>query len=187
MTDTSIALVCNLTEPELRNRKEILRGKLSPFLTQASYAQGTSQLVFSKVNVSKKLLEELISLERECCPFFGFDLSENSSHFHLSVTGPVGSETMVRDFFSMDIDKPCGCTVSNQPFAHKKKHAFGFITLCAVGCAVPPTLTSPGFIGAATGAYFGMWVEGAVILAIMVGGGYLFVKYMKKRQRRVSL
>jgi hypothetical protein len=186
MTDTSTAIACNLTEPDLRNRKEMLRSKLSPFLTQALYTAGTSRLVFSKPNVTKKMLEDMIFLERECCPFFSFELSEASSHFQLNVTGPEGSEDMVRDFFSMNSDKACGCTGSNKTPSSKKKYAFGFITLCAIGCAVPPTLATLGLIGVATGAYIGMWFEGAVVLAIMLGGGSLFVQYVKKKQRKVS-
>lgn len=186
MTDASTAIACNLTKPDLRNRKELLRSKLSPFLTQALYTAGTSQLVFSKPNVTKEMLEDMIVLERECCPFFSFEISETSSHLQLNVTGPEGSEDMVRDFFSMNNDKACGCTGSNKASPSKRKYAFGFITLCAIGCAVPPTLATLGLIGVATGAYIGMWVEGAVVLAILFGGGYLFAKYMKKRQRKVS-
>ena len=184
MTDTPTAIVCNLREPDLRNRKKMLRCKLSPFLTQAFYTAGSSQLLFSKPNVTRKMLEELISLERECCPFFSFEVKETSSHFQLNVTGPEGSEDIVRDFFSLNNDTACGCTGSDKTASAKKKYAFGFIALCAIGCAAPPTLATLGLIGAATGAYIGMWVEGVMVLAVTFGGGYLFVRHVKKRQRR---
>ncbi|MEY8120805.1 hypothetical protein AB9F26_21685 [Falsihalocynthiibacter sp. BN13B15] len=187
MTDTSTVIACNLTEPVLRNRKEILCSKLSPFLTEANYAAGISRLIFSKPNVTRKMLEDLILLEGECCPFFSFDFSETSSHFQLNVTGPEGSEDMVRDFLSVNTDKACGCAGADKPSSSRaKKHVFGFITLCAVGCAVPPTLAALGFIGAVTGAYIGMWVEVVAVFAILSGGGFIFAQYVKKKQREVS-
>jgi len=186
MTNASNVIACSLTEPDLRERKEMLRSALSPFLTQATFAAGTSRLAFSKPDVTRKMLEDMILLERECCPFFSFDLSESSSNFQLNVTGPEGSEDMVRDFFSMNNDTTCGCAGSDNSSSSKKKYVFGFITLCAVGCATPPILVALGLIGVVTGAYIGIWAEVAVVFAIVLGGGFLLAQYVKKKRRGVS-
>lgn len=186
MTDASNVIACSLTEPDLRKRKEMLRNALSPFLTQATFAAGTSRLAFSKPDVTRKMLEDMILLERECCPFFSFDLSEGSSDFQLSVTGPEGSEDMVRDFFSTNNDTTCGCAGSDKPSTSKKNYVFGFITLCAVGCATPPTLAALGLIGVATGAYVGMWAEVVAVFTVVLGGGYLLAQYVRKKRREVS-
>jgi hypothetical protein len=186
MTNTSDVIACNLSEPDLRKRKDMLRSMLSPFLTQATFAAGTSRLAFSKPDVTRKMLEDMILLERECCPFFSFDLSETNSDFQLNVTGPEGSDDMVRNLFSTNNNATCSCATSDKSFTSKKNYVFGFITLCAVGCAALPTLAALGLIGVATGAYVGMWAEVVAVFAVVLGVGYLLAPYVRKKRREGS-
>lgn len=183
MTDTSTAIVCSLTEPDLRNRKVVLRSELKPYLTQATYVAGTSRLVFTKPEVTRQILEHLIVLESDCCPFFSFDLSETDTHFHLSVAGPKGIEDMVRNFFSTSGRVGCGCTGTNQSSGTRTtRNVAGFITLCAIACAIPPTLAALGLIGVATGAFIGKGIEVAVIALALMGLGYVLLQYVKKKR-----
>ncbi len=186
MTDTPPPIACSLSEHDLSDRKELLRSALAPFIAQAACSPGLSSLEFSKPDVTRKMLQDMISQERECCPSLSFDLSETDTHFQVNVTGPKGSEDMVRDLFAMRTDAACGCAGSDKPPSSQKKYVFGFITLCAIGCAVPPTLAALGLIGAATGAYLGKWVEAAVVLALVLGCGFLFAQYLRKRQTKAS-
>lgn len=187
MNDTSTAIACNLTKPNLRSRKDVFQRSLTPYLTRATYTSGTSQLVFSKPDVTRKMLEHLMVLERDCCPFFNFDLSETSSHFQLIVTGPEGSEDMVRNFFSVTSGPECACSDSNQPAGfNTKKYAAGFIAMCAVACTVPPALAALGLISVGLGAYISKGIEAVVITAILSVLGFLLVRYVKMRRRRVS-
>lgn len=183
MTDTSAAIVCNLSGPELRNRKDVFRAELKPFLTQATYAKGSSCLVFSKPGITRDMLERFSLLERECCPFFTIEISEALSHFQVTITGPEGSEDMVRDVFSKTSGSGCGD--QKTPTGYNSRTYFGgFIALCAIGCAIPPTLSAAGLIGVATGAYMGKVVEAIVVSAILMWVGLLLVQYVKKRQQR---
>lgn len=185
MTDTSTAIVCNLSSSELRDRKGVFRAELKPFLTQETYAKGSSSLVFSKPGTNWDMLERFSALERECCPVFTFEITETQSHFRVAVTGPKGSEDMVRDVFSQITENGCGCERQKTPTgSNSKKYFAGFITLCAIGCAIPPTLAAVGFIGVATGAYMGKVVEAAVLTAILLGIGLLLVQYIRKRKQR---
>jgi len=185
MTDTSTAIVCNLSDPELRNRKDLFRAKLKPFLIQETYAKGSSCLVFSKPGISRDLLERFSSLERECCPFFTFEISETKSHFQLTIVGPEGSEDMVRGVFSKTTGTGCGCGVSQTASSsNSRKYFAGFITLCVIGCTIPPMLAAAGLIGVATGAYMGKVVEAVVVSAILLGVGILLVQYLRKKQQR---
>lgn len=183
MTDNSTAIVCNLTEPDARSRKAILRSNLKPYLIQSSYASGSSQLSFSKPAVTRKKLEQLIALERDCCPFFKFELSETNTHFQLHVTGPDGSEGMVRDFFSTHAEGECRCIESGQSSeSGTTKKVVGFISLCAIACAVPPTLAALGLVSVATGAFIGRGIEVAVGALALIGLAYLLVQYAKTKR-----
>ena len=100
MTDNSSPNVCNLSEPEDSIQGNAYRRDLAPFLTDATYSAGTSRLAFSKPDVTRQMLEQLVASEQDCCSFLEFDLSENATHFHLDVSGPEGSENIIRNFFS---------------------------------------------------------------------------------------
>lgn len=183
MTDTSTAIACNLLEPHLRDRKVALRGKLAPFLTDANYNDGTSQLAFSKPGVTRQTLDQFMVSEGDCCSFLNFDLSETDTHFHLNITGPAGSEELVRNFFSTSEKSRCGCTGAKQSNGTQiTRNAVGFITLCAIACAIPPALAALGLVSVATGAYIGRGIEAAIIALIIIGLGYVLVQFMKKKQ-----
>lgn len=186
MTNLPSEIVCTLTEPELRDRKDMLRRSLKPYLAKATYAAGTSLLVFSKPKVTRNMLDNLIELERACCPFFSFDLSETNSAFELTLTGPTGSEAMIRDFFGTTSDAGCGCSgQTTSTRSRTPKYFASLVGLCVIACATPPVLAALGLVSLATGAWLARGIEGAVIGLGLFGFAYLFVQYGRMKRRRV--
>jgi len=99
MTEISLEIACTLSTAEQRKLRLAYRESLTPFLIDATYSDGIAQLVFSKPEVTKQELERLIAQENSCCGFLKFDLSETETELNLTVTGPKGSEDILRDFF----------------------------------------------------------------------------------------
>lgn len=97
----SEAWSCNLTSPELKKRKEtVIQSLKSQILEKKALPEGFAFLFKG----NDALLDELIlfiKTERECCPFFSFDLSisGNKSKIWLSLTGPEG----VKDFITGEL------------------------------------------------------------------------------------
>lgn len=185
MTDKPSEIVCNLTEPKLRDRKDDFRTKLTPYLTKATYAKGTSRLVFSKPEVTRDMLKQLMVLESKCCPFFSFDLTETDNHFQLSVTGPEGSEDMVQDFFCPSGETGCGCSAQTTTTSSKRpKYIAGVVSLCMIACAIPPVLAAFGLVSVATGAWFGRGIEVVITSLALFGFAYFLLQYARTRRRK---
>ncbi|MEM9845808.1 MAG: hypothetical protein AAF965_13490 [Pseudomonadota bacterium] len=110
MTDASPEIVCLLSAAELRERKALYRRKLTPFMTQVATAGGQTTLEFSKPEVTATMLEEFIELENACCPFLTFEMTETDRSMRLLVSGPEGSEDLVRDVFVLDTNKGACCS-----------------------------------------------------------------------------
>ncbi|MEM9710411.1 MAG: hypothetical protein AAF871_16685 [Pseudomonadota bacterium] len=108
MDKTAPELACKLTQFELRQRKSDIRQSLTPHLVSSSYVEGMSHLAFRKPSVSRAQLEHLIALEQACCPFFSFSIRETDKEFTLIVSGPEGSEDLVRDLFLSEQSTTCG-------------------------------------------------------------------------------
>jgi len=183
MIGRSSEIVCTLAEPELQARKAELRQNLKPFLKRSEYADGASVLFFSKPGVTRQQIERMMELERDCCPFFEFELAETGHAFQLSVRGPVGSEGLVRDFFGEPDGAGCGCVRAKGPSARKTgAYIAGFASLCVIACAAPPLLAALGLVGVATGAAWFGWVEAVLIAVALIGLGMFAVQYVKKRR-----
>ncbi len=80
-------------------------------------------------------------------------------------------------------DPGCGCApAGKQPKTKTAKNFAGFVTLCAICCAVPPVLVAFGVIGIATGAYLSTGVEVLIVILAMMGLGLLLMKFVKKKR-----
>ncbi|MGI9294531.1 MAG: hypothetical protein ACR2PS_11170, partial [Pseudomonadales bacterium] len=55
-------------------------------------------LRFTNSAVTKASLEEFVDLERQCCGFLSFDISETREHLTLRINGPDGSEDVLQMF-----------------------------------------------------------------------------------------
>lgn len=187
MTSSTRAIACNLSSHDERAQRSAFRRSLTPFLIASTYAAGTSQLTFSKPDVTRQMLENLIASEQSCCTFLEFDLSETATAFQLGVRGPKGSEDIVRNFFSTtETSSPptCGCSNTPEPTKAKKaKYFVGFLTLCAIGCVVPPVLAGLGLISVATGAYLGKGIEVVLVGSALLGLGFLLIQFVQKKRQ----
>ena len=129
----------------------------------------------------------VIALEKECCAFLSFELSESATHYGLCVSGPEGSQELVRNFLTTPERSGCGCAGTTQDKKAKtKKFAAGFVTLCAIGCAIPPILAATGMIGVATGVYVSNGVEAALIALGLLGVTLYLVSYFRNKRKGLS-
>ncbi|MEM6826076.1 MAG: hypothetical protein AAF566_13290 [Pseudomonadota bacterium] len=101
MDKTTSGIVCALTQSEFRKRTAEVRESLTVHLIASTYAQGSARLAFRRPAVSRGKLEHLIEREQTCCPFLRFDIRETDTDIMLIVSGPEGSEGLVRDLFSL--------------------------------------------------------------------------------------
>jgi len=79
------------------------------------------------------------------------------------------------------VDQNCDCSWPKSSRRSKAiKYGAGFITLCALCCAVPPALIALGFVSIATGAYIGAGATASLVVFGVLGLGYLLMHYVKK-------
>jgi hypothetical protein len=80
-------------------------------------------------------------------------------------------------------DPFCGCSDAKKPWrAMAAKYGAGIIALCAICCAVPPLLIALGLMGITSAAYFSAGLQVALIVSVMLGLGYLWIRYVKKNR-----
>ena len=94
-------LVCNLTSPELRKRKETVLENLKRQILEKKEMSNGFAFRFPGSDVVMDELTAFIKTERECCRFFTFDLSVSGdkSKIWLSLTGAPG----VKDFITGEL------------------------------------------------------------------------------------
>jgi hypothetical protein len=94
-------LVCSLTSPELRRRRnDVLRLLRRSCREQRPLALGY-QLGFETADGLLPDLATLIEAERQCCPFLTFHLTvePNQGRTYLELTGPLGT----REFLETEL------------------------------------------------------------------------------------
>ncbi len=91
-------IACRHTSPELRKRKSSVISQLTAEIILAEEIDNGYCFSF---NYSAEILFKLtgfINLEKECCPFFNFNLSilSNSNTISLSLTGAAGTKEFIK-------------------------------------------------------------------------------------------
>lgn len=77
----------------------------------------------------------------------------------------------------------CKCSMANRSGkAEAAKYGAGFITLCALCCAVPAASIALGFMSVATAAYFSAGATVALVAVGVLGSGYLLAQYLKRKR-----
>lgn len=80
-------------------------------------------------------------------------------------------------------DQTCGCSkAKSSGKANIAKYGAGFITLCALCCAIPPALIALGLISITTGAYFSAGSTVALVVLGVLGLSYLLMQYVKRNR-----
>jgi len=93
-----ISIACTLTDAEFREREALLLGRFKAAVSQVTeLADG---FAFSAPGEKEwiSILAEVITAERECCPFLRFELTAepNLGPVTLSVTGPVAAKPFLK-------------------------------------------------------------------------------------------
>lgn len=181
----------DLSTPEWDQQRSDIRNKLTPHLTDIAHSDNATKLQFSKSEVTQALLQQFIAIEGEYGATLQFTISEEKNHFQLSVTGPDGSEDLVRNFLAeaSNIEKPLPGSGSapvpqnNLAQGQKTKSYFGRVfTLCVICCAAPYAFVSFGIMSVSAGAYFGRILEISMILGALVLFGYFSLRLFRSRQ-----
>ena len=94
MPETTTEMACSLDEAALRNRKLMFRERLLPQALQINRTGDGLHIVFVDGPALRDELQTFIALERECCGFLDFELTEDlgESRLLLDVTGPVAAQ-----------------------------------------------------------------------------------------------
>ena len=83
-------------------------------------------------------------------------------------------------------EQPCDCSqAKSSGKAKAAKYGAGFITLCALCCAVPSASIALGLMSITTAAYFSAGSTVALVALGVLGFGYLLVQYLKRKRCRM--
>jgi hypothetical protein len=98
------AVVCTLTEPELRERRAGLLHDLRERVEEIRELESGVAFGLPGDDAALALATEVIRLERRCCAFLRFrlDVRPDSAPFWLEITGPEGTREMIRTMFGLE-------------------------------------------------------------------------------------
>lgn len=97
-SDGRIEVSCMLTQPELQERKTRVLASLRQKITEIKELSDGFTFAFNGEDGIIDELIEFIKSERQCCPFFTFNLlvkNENNGVW-LSITGPKGTKEFIQ-------------------------------------------------------------------------------------------
>jgi len=104
MNSTSLPVACTLTSAELQQRRSGLLRKFRQAVIEVKELETgyAYQLPAETAWISESA--ELISLERQCCPFLTFNLRIEPAEgpMWLELTGPEGTKTFLEALLSDD-------------------------------------------------------------------------------------
>ena len=103
MSDTTTPMACSLDAESLTNRKLLFREKLLPRALHKTRIDNGLRVVFPKNPIVRDELQALITLERQCCGFLDFELSEDldNSQLLLNITGPLEAQAVLDQMASI--------------------------------------------------------------------------------------
>ncbi len=96
-----IPIVCNLTDTQLRERRENYLDKLAASLIDCEELENGFSYRFPADETLLQNLVAAVALERKCCPFLNFKLIlESGNDFVLlELTGAEGAKEMIESLF----------------------------------------------------------------------------------------
>lgn len=101
MDGTKLTVVCNLTGPELHERRrQVLRKVSEAVLEVKDLVDGYAYRFPPEENWNIELAN-LITLERQCCPFLTFvvRIDPGAGPIWLELTGPAGTKDFLNSLF----------------------------------------------------------------------------------------
>ena len=94
-----LPIACTLSTAELQERKAAIFASLRNAVLGTSRIPGGYRYEFSYHPVTLRGLCRMVELERQCCRFLNFDLTENEKTIRLDVSGPPEALAIVEDLF----------------------------------------------------------------------------------------
>jgi hypothetical protein len=97
-----VTVACFLTDKELRQRRQEHLDRMAAFLEEVSEIPTGFKYTFRLESDTLEQLITIIELERNCCPFLNFDLSQRAgeSSVSLALTGPEGTKEAIKSLFN---------------------------------------------------------------------------------------
>jgi hypothetical protein len=108
MGSRELPMACSLQPDEWAERERLIDRIASAGVEDVRLGEETLAFHFRSDPELLRSLKELIELERACCPFLEFGLSEQSSSLTLTVQAPDGPATAldaIRDMFASPAGK----------------------------------------------------------------------------------
>ena len=105
MSSTELPIACNLTDPEFQQRRaDLLKTFQVALLETKELADGYAYRFPSGANWIAQLAQ-LITFERECCPFLRFNLRLEPANgpLWLELTGPEGTKVFLQSLFTAPV------------------------------------------------------------------------------------
>ena len=105
MTSTELPIACSLTNPEFQQRRaDLLKIFQEALLETKGLEDGYAYRFPSAANWIAELAQ-LITFERECCPFLRFNLRLEPANgpLWLELTGPEGTKVFLQSLFTAPV------------------------------------------------------------------------------------
>ena len=101
MTSIDLPIACNLTAPELQERRRTVLQKVRSAVVEVRELENGYAYSFPSAGDWLVEVAGLIDLERQCCPFLRFQLTveQNDGPLWLEMTGPAGTKEFLADTF----------------------------------------------------------------------------------------
>jgi hypothetical protein len=108
MSAQSLTIACSLTDSEFRERRRNVLQKVGSGILAVEELTDGYQYSFPPDGAWITELADLVSHERECCPFLRFDISVEAANgpIRLSLTGPEGTKEFLTSMFEWDVRPP---------------------------------------------------------------------------------
>jgi hypothetical protein len=102
MTDSSLPIVCTLSDAELRERRETVLQKVRSAVLVVKEIENGYAYEFASGGEVIMELAHLIDLEHRCCPFLKFQLTiePGEGAVRLDLTGPEGTKDFLSEVFN---------------------------------------------------------------------------------------
>lgn len=100
MSDTSV-FTCSRSGDELIEIGQTLRSAVADGVIERERTADGLQLRIRRSPDTEAALREFIQREKECCPFFEFDLTERPAELSLQVVGPSEASTLLDLLFGL--------------------------------------------------------------------------------------
>ena len=95
-----VEIACSLTDEEMRNRRALVRKQLIPHILKTEETQHGLVLRFSESDEVRSEVERFVSLERQCCGFLTFSITQPISGLELTIEGPEEAGAVIRSFIN---------------------------------------------------------------------------------------